>query len=56
MSHYTVIVRAVADHREEYLSFDAATQNEALFEAGRFIGKNYSGTWELVSITDGWSV
>lgn len=53
MNAYTVLVRATADHREEYLCFDATSRDEALFEAGRFLGKNYSGVWELVWIKEG---
>ncbi len=52
MNDYIAVVRA-ADGREETLSFEAATRDEALFEAGRFVGKNYSGRWELVRLEEG---
>ncbi len=55
MDPYTVIVRAV-DAREEAVSFEAENRDEALYEAGLFVGKNYSGRWTLVKIEAGWGV
>ncbi len=52
MNPYTAVVRA-GDGREQYIRFEAATRDEALFETGRFVGKNYSGPWELVKLEEG---
>lgn len=54
MNDYTAVIRARGDGREESIWFQAETREAALFEAGLFTGKNYSGRWELVSLTEGY--
>ncbi len=53
MNPYTVIIRARADGREQSVWLDAPDRDAALFEAGRLVGKDYSGRWELVRISEG---
>ena len=53
MQSYTVIIRAVTDHHEQFIHFEAASRDEALFEAGRFTGAHYHEPWELVRIVTG---
>ncbi len=52
MQNYMAVVRAT-DGREQHLYFTAETREDALYEAGRMVGKNYSGRWELVTLEEG---
>ena len=53
MTTYTAQLRA-PDGREEWVTFEAASRDEALFEAGLFAGANYSGRWTLVRLAEGY--
>lgn len=55
MEPWTITVRT-SDGREEAVSFEADTRDAALYEAGLFVGKNYSGRWSLVQIEAGWGM
>ncbi len=55
MEPYTITVRA-GDAREETVALEAESRDAALYAAGLFVGKNYSGRWALVKIEAGWGV
>jgi hypothetical protein len=50
---WTITVRA-EDGIEDCVSFEARSRDEALFEAGSWCGRHYSGRWFLVKIDMGW--